>query len=413
MASSDKTGSFSTTKWLAVVGIGADGVAGLGDHAKTIIAEAELVFGGQRHLDMVAPLMTGSAAPWPAPFDSEMKAVIRERGRKVCVLASGDPFNHGVGTTLTRYVDPAEMIVIPAPSSFSLAAARLGWALNEVETISLHGRAIERIRPLLHHGRRILALTSDGAAPADIAKLLADSGFSSSAFTVLERLGAQDERILSHRAGAIGDQRFADLNIVAIEVVAGPGAQVLPLGFGLPDDLFAHDGQITKREIRAATLSALAPQRGQLLWDIGAGSGSVSIEWMLAHPSMRSIAIEHHPERARRISENAKRLGVPDLKIVECPAPAALDGLEQPEAIFIGGGGSRDGILDHAAKALRAGGRLVANAVTLEMEAALLAFHGRFGGDLLRISISRAEPVGQMSGWRPAMPVTQLIWVKP
>jgi precorrin-6Y C5,15-methyltransferase (decarboxylating) len=256
-------------------------------------------------------------------------------------------------------------------------------------------------------------LTSDENGPSAIAALLSESGFGLSMLTVLEALGGERERIRSARANRFGLEDVSALNVVAMEVVAGPGARVLPLARGLADDLFEHDGQITKREIRALTLSALAPRRGELLWDIGAGAGSVAIEWMLADSSMRAIAIEAHAERAARIRRNALSLGVPGLTVVEGAAPAALSGLARPDAIFIGGGGSDEGVLDAATDVLPSGGRLVANAVTLEMEAMLLGHHASLGGELTRIAVSRAASVGSMQGWRPAMPVTQWSWVKP
>ena len=413
MASSDRRGSFSTTKWLAVIGIGEDGLAGLGAQAQELLAEADLVFGGERHLALAGQAIRGEALPWPVPFDSAMQGVLEACGKKVCVLASGDPFHFGVGTVLARHVDPAQMIVIPAPGAFSLAAARLGWALNEVETISLHGRPLERIFPLLHHGSHILVLTSDGNGPARLARLLTGRGFGASRLHVLEALGGTAERVTTHVAAEFGAGRVNDLNIVAIEVKATPQARILPLGFGLDDDLFAHDGQITKRPIRAATLSALSPRRGELLWDVGAGSGSISIEWLLAHPSMRAVAIEKNESRAKRIGENAAGFGVDQLHVVRKAAPQAFTGLEQPDAIFIGGGGSGDGVIDNAIEALRPGGRLVANAVTLEMEALLLALYQRLGGQLLRLALAGAEPIGSMNCWRPSMPVTQYSWVKP
>jgi precorrin-6Y C5,15-methyltransferase (decarboxylating) len=403
----------SQPAWLALVGIGEDGAAGLGGNARQAIAEAAFVFGGARHLELAGPLIAGEKRPWPTPFDAAMRAVLALRGETVCVLASGDPFFHGVGVTLARHVPVAEMRVLPAPSSFSLAASRLGWALQETETVSLHGRPTDLVRPLLHPGARILALTSDGGGPAEIAGLLADSGFGPSHLTVLEALGGPGERIRTARADAFDLENVNPLNILAIEVEAGEEARILSFAAGMPDSLFEHDGQITKREIRAATLSALAPRRGERLWDIGAGSGSVSIEWMLAHPSLRAVAVEADAERAARIRRNAAACGVPGLDVVEGAAPAALAGLETPNAIFIGGGGTDPGVLDAAIAALPAGGRLVANAVTLEMEALLLARHVELGGDLVRIAVSRAGPVGTMTGWRPAMPVTQWSWTKP
>ncbi|RUZ72249.1 precorrin-6y C5,15-methyltransferase (decarboxylating) subunit CbiE [Mesorhizobium sp. M7A.F.Ca.US.006.01.1.1] len=403
----------SRAAWLTVVGIGEDGLAGLGDEAKQRIAQAEIIFAGRRHLALVASFAKGEARPWPVPFDVEMGDVLALAGRRVCVLASGDPFFHGVGATLARKVKPQEMHVIPAPSAVSLAAARLGWALQDIETVSLHGRPLDLIRPLLQPCARILALTSDSDAPAAIARLLTELDFGASRLTILEALGGPNESWRSVRADAFDLENINPLNVLAIEIESGPDARVLPLTSGLADHLFDHDGQITKREIRAITLSALAPKRGELLWDIGAGSGSIGIEWMLAHPLMRTIAIEADPIRAARIGRNAAACGVPGLVVVEGSAPRALAKLDTPDAIFIGGGGSDAGVLKVAIKALRPGGRLVANAVTLEMEALLLAQHVKLGGDLTRISISRASPVGAMQAWRPAMPVTQWSWVKP
>ncbi|ESY32479.1 bifunctional cobalt-precorrin-7 (C(5))-methyltransferase/cobalt-precorrin-6B (C(15))-methyltransferase [Mesorhizobium sp. LNJC391B00] len=402
-----------TPKWLTIVGIGEDGLASLGDEAKRQIADAETVFGGKRHLALVASLIKGEQRPWPVPFDAGMADVLALAGRRVCVLASGDPFFHGVGATLARKVKPEEMHVIPAPSAISLAAARLGWALQDIETISLHGRPLDLIRPLLHPRARILALTSDGDAPATIARLLVELDFGGSRLTVLEALGGPNEKLRSARADAFDLRDINPLNVLALELESTQEAPILPLTVGRADHLFEHDGQITKHDIRAMTLAALAPRRGESLWDIGAGSGSIGIEWMLAHPSMRAIAIEANSDRAARIIRNAAHCGVPGLVVVEGSAPKALAGLDTPDAIFIGGGGSDAGVLNAAIKALPSRGRLVANAVTLEMEALLLAEHIKRGGDLTRITISRASPVGSMQAWRPAMPVTQWSWVKP
>ncbi|TPJ41095.1 precorrin-6y C5,15-methyltransferase (decarboxylating) subunit CbiE [Mesorhizobium sp. B2-5-13] len=413
MPAKGPSGAKLNSRWLTIVGIGEDGLAGLGDEAKRRIAEAEFIFGGKRHLALVASFARGKQRPWPVPFDAGMAEVLALAGGNVCVLASGDPFFHGVGATLARKVNPREMYVIPAPSAISLAAARLGWALQDIEIISLHSHPIDLIRPLLQPNARILALTSDGDAPAAIGRLLTELDFGTSRLTVLEALGGPKETLRSVRADAFNLENINPLNVLAIEIDSNPQARVLPLTSGLADHLFEHDGQITKREIRAVTLSALAPRRGELLWDVGAGSGSIGIEWMLAHPSMRAIAIEADPARAARIGHNAVACGVPGLVIVEGSAPRALARLETPDAIFIGGGGSDAGVLTAATKALRAGGRLVANAVTLEMEALLLAQHTKRGGDLTRIGISRASPVGSMQAWRPAMPVTQWSWVKP
>ena len=422
----------ASRRWLSIVGIGEDGVDGLTPVAHRLVSGADIVFGGSRHLALAAPLIRGVTRPWPSPFDGAIDAVLAERGRTVCVLASGDPFVYGVGSALARHVDPQEFLAVPAPSAFSLAAARLGWALPDTATLSLHGRALDLIRPHLHQGRRVLALTSDGGGPAAVARLLAQSGFGKSRVAVMEALGGSRERIRSTTAAHFGIGRIDDLNVVAIEVEAEPGARIIPRAFGLLDTLFEHDGAITKREIRAVTLSSLAPRHGELLWDIGAGSGSVAIEWILASPAQRAIAIEARPDRAARIARNAAALGVPGLDIVAGEEPAALDNLPPPDAIFIGGGANRPGLLDAAIPALPSGGRLVANAVTLATEAALIAHHARLGGEMIRIAISRAEQLGERTTedgrkstdtpdirhssavvCRPAIPVTQWVWVKP
>jgi precorrin-6Y C5,15-methyltransferase (decarboxylating) len=413
MSSSEQRPAATSAKWLSIVGIGEDGVAGLGERARGLVDEAEFVFGGKRHLALAESLINGEARAWPSPFSDGIETIHGLRGRRVCVLASGDPFLHGVGATLARFVPADEMDVVPAPSAFSLASARLRWPLAEIDTVSLHGRPVAQLRPWLHPGRRILTLTSDASGPSDIAALLSNIGFGKSKLTVLEALGGPDERVLETTASGFEVSDVHPLNLVAVEVEADAAAPVLGLAAGLPDEMFEHDGQITKREIRAATLSALAPRRGELLWDIGAGSGSVAIEWMLLHPSMSAIAIEAHGERAARIGRNAESLGVTNLQVIEGTAPDALSGLPAPDAIFVGGGGSRPGVMDAALAALKPGGRLVANAVTLEMEAVLLDLHASQAGALMRLSVQRAERVGSMTGWRPAMPVTQWAWTKP
>jgi precorrin-6Y C5,15-methyltransferase (decarboxylating) len=400
-------------RWLSIVGIGEDGIEGLTAVARGLVSGAEIVFGGKRHLGLAAPLIRGAVQPWPSPFERAVAGVLAQRGRQVCVLASGDPYLHGVGAVLSRHVDAREIVVVPAPSAFSLAAARLGWSLADCALVSLHGRELDRVRPHLHPGARVLALTSDGEGPAALAGLLAAAGFGASRFIVLEALGGPRERIRATTAGEFDLTPIDPLNTVAIEVAASAGARIIARAPGLPDTMFEHDGQITKREVRAVTLSSLAPRRGELLWDIGAGAGSVAIEWMLADPSLRAIAIEAHRERAARISRNAGSFGVPGIEVVQGTAPQALAGLPSPDAIFVGGGASDQGVLDAALTALRDGGRLVVNAATLQTEALLLARHSVLGGELIRIAITRAEPVGGMTGWRPAMPVTQWRWVKP
>ena len=401
----------AASRWLSIVGIGEDGVEGLAPIARSLIQAAEIVFGGRRHLALAAPLIRGASRPWPSPFEGAIQDVLAHRGRDVCVLASGDPFVYGVGSVLLRHIDPREMVAVPAPSTFSLASARLGWALPETIQLSLHGRLLDFVRPHLQPGARVLALTSDGEGPAALARLLADAGFGRSRLTVLEALGGPRERIRAATAAAFDLGDVDPLNAVALEVEASPGARVLARAAGLPDALFEHDGQITKREIRAITLAALSPRRGELLWDVGAGAGSVAIEWMLADPSMRAVAIEARSDRAARIRRNAAAFGVPGLEVVEGAAPAALEGLARPDAVFIGGGATI--VLDAAVRALRAGGRVVVNAVTAETEALLLQRQATLGGELTRIAITRLEPVGHRQGWRPALPVTQWVWIKP
>jgi precorrin-6B C5,15-methyltransferase / cobalt-precorrin-6B C5,C15-methyltransferase len=412
-ADPDLAKNAASTRWLSIVGIGEDGIIGLTPAAQALIEGAEVVFGGQRHLALAAPLIHGRARPWPTPFGRAVADVLGERPKQVCVLASGDPFHYGIGAQLARQVPPAEMVTLPAPSAFSLAAARLGWPLAETTLVALNGRSLDLIRPHLHPGARILALSAGAETPRAVAQLLRASGFGDSRLTVLEALGGARERIRTTHAGAFDLTAIDPLNTMAVEVVAGAQARIIPRAPGLADSLFEHDRQITKREVRALTLSALAPRRGERLWDIGAGAGSVAIEWMLADSSLRAIAVEADAGRAARIARNAAALGVPGLEVVHATAPAALAGLARPDAIFIGGGASEAGVLERCIEALPAGGRLVVNAVTLATEALLAARHAALGGELTRIAIARAEPLGGKTGWRPAMPITQWSWTKP
>ncbi|WP_158815610.1 precorrin-6y C5,15-methyltransferase (decarboxylating) subunit CbiE [Methylocapsa sp. S129] len=400
------------SRWLSIIGVGEDGLDGLSPAARRLIAQASLVVGGARHLKL-AGLAGDKTLTWPSPIDDAMPVVLARRGEPVCVLASGDPFFFGVGSLLMRHISPEEMICLPAPSAFSLAAARLGWSLQDCVTLSLHGRALEAVIPHLQPRARLLALSWDGSTPGKLAQLLVARGMGRSKLIVCEAMGGAKERLRSALAKDFALDDIAGLNTIAFEVVAEAGARVLPRASGLPDSLFEHDGQITKREIRAMTLAALAPRRGELLWDVGAGSGSVAIEWMLCDPANRAIAIERHPERAARIARNAAALGVPGLQIVEGHAPQALANLPRPDAIFVGGGASAEGLLDHLFNALAPGGRLVANAVTLEGHAELIRQFERRGGDLVQANIARADSLGRFHGWRPAMPVVQWRWEKP
>lgn len=398
-------------RWLSIVGIGEDGLDGVSSTGKQLIASAEIVIGGARQLALAGDLVK-TAMVWPSPLLNAVPQILAQRGRPVCILATGDPFSYGIGATLSGHIPADEMICLPAPSAFSLAASRLGWPLQTTACLSVHGRPLELLIPHLQPGARVIALSWDARTPAAAADLLVARGFGPSRVTVLERMGGEGERVRTAEASSAAFGSVDALNTIALEVVAGPRARIVPLSQGLADDLFEHNGQITKREIRAVTLSALAPRRGELLWDVGAGSGSIGIEWMLAHPENRAIAIEPKPERVGLCARNAAALGVPDLRVVAGRAPEALSELPQPHAIFIGGGGD-DAVLDAAIAALPSGGRLVANAVTLETEARIAARYGQLGGSLARIEVSKAEAVGGFTSWRAAKPITQWLWVKP
>jgi precorrin-6Y C5,15-methyltransferase (decarboxylating) len=401
----------SRAPWLTIVGIGEDGVEGLGAVARAAIARAELLVGGTRHLALAAPLATADETlAWPSPLTEAIPVILARRGRRVVVLASGDPFCFGVGSLLVRAVSMAEILCLPAPSAFSLACARLGWALQDVATISFCGRPLEAIRPLLQPGARVLALSADNVTPAALAALITRWGFGETTIRVLEAIGGPDEDSFIFRAQKGVHDRISPLNLMALEVVGG---SPLPLVPGLDEAWFETDGQITKREVRALTLAALAPRRGELLWDVGAGSGSVGIEWMLRHPANRAIAIEARPDRAARAARNAQALGVPALDVRLGMAPEALNGLPPPDAVFIGGGAGNVLVTEHCWQNLPCGGRLVVNAVTLETERAVLACHARWGGRLTRIGIERLEPIGPMQGFSPARTVLQYQALKP
>jgi precorrin-6Y C5,15-methyltransferase (decarboxylating) len=402
-----------TTPWLTIVGIGEDGIDGLGTAAREAIAAASLVAGGTRHLALADELIHGERMPWPSPISDAYPALRARRGTAVAVLTSGDPFCWGIGAQLAALVDQDEMRCLPAPSAFALARARLGWSAADVAEISFCGRPIETVARLLQPGGRIVALSADETTPGLLAALLRARGFGPSAMHVMEALGGPRERVRAVPAECFCLNDVHRLNLVAIEVFAGPEARIIPLASGLPDALFEHDGQFTRREMRAVTLSSLAPRRGETLWDIGAGAGSIGIEWMLRHPANRTIAIEAHPDRAFRIARNAAALGVPALRVVEGAVPDALANLPPPHAVFLGGGAHRPGVIDAAWAALPPDGRIVANAVTLETEAALLEARTRLGGTLLRLSLERLDTVGTMHAYRPAMTVTQWSAVKP
>lgn len=403
----------TSSRWLSIVGIGQDGAGCLSPLAKSLVSSAELVVGGARHLELAAQLIKGERLLWPSPLHNAFPEILARRGRPVVVLASGDPFNFGVGKQIASLVSADELVSVPQPSSFSLASNRLSWALQDAATITLHGRALESLIRYLQPGARILALSWDGATPAKAAKLLSERGFGYSSLAVLEDLGGPKERITHHRADGFELTGVSPLNVIAIEVAAGPKSRVIGLSPGLDDDFFESDGQLTKREVRAVTLAALAPRQGELLWDIGLGAGSVAIEWLLRHPSLKAIGVEEREDRAARAMRNALALGAPDLQVMIGHAPQALTGLSPPNAVFIGGGFTDEGVFEAAWTALRPGGRIVANAVTLESETRLKEAFERHGGELVRIEIDKAVKIGGFHGWRRAMPVTQWRAVKP
>ena len=378
--------------------------------AQRLVSDAELVVGGQRHLGLADGLIRGRRLAWPSPLQGALPEIERHRGRPVVVLASGDPFHYGVGDLLLRAVPAAETLCLPQPSSFSLAAARLGWPLQDVALVSPHGRALEAVVRHLQPGGRILALSWDGATPAKLARLLVARGMGRSRLIVLEHLAGANERVRETMAAAFALDAVDALNIVAVEIVADAGARIVPLASGLDDTLFEHDGQLTKREIRAVTLSALAPRQGELLWDVGLGAGSIAIEWLLRHQSLRAIGFEARPERAARAARNAATLGTPDLRIVEGRAPDSFKGQPAPDAIFVGGGLSNAGMFDAVWSVLKPGGRIAANAVTAQSHALLADAFKKHGGELTRLEVSRAERDGS---WKQAYPIVQWRAVKP
>jgi precorrin-6B C5,15-methyltransferase / cobalt-precorrin-6B C5,C15-methyltransferase len=398
--------------WLAVVGIGEDGLAGLSAPARTLVDTAELLVGGARHLDMI-PATGVERILWDRPLSDTVDTIAALRGgRRVAVLASGEPLWYGVGAVLARRFSPDEMTIVPHVGAFSLAAARLGWSLAECAAISLHARQLDTLRLHLAPGRHVLALSEDGGTPAAVAGLLTRLGWGPSRLTVFSHLGGPREVISTNDAQDWGECKVADLNTIAIECRAGPGARPLPRSAGLPDDAFEHDGQLTKREVRATTLAALAPLPGETLWDVGAGCGSIAIEWLRAGAEA-AVAVEREPGRAAMIARNAASLGVPGLRIVVGMAPEALvAGLPPPDAIFVGGGIGKPELLPTLWATLPPGGRLVANVVSIEGEARLFDWHSRYGGALTRIAVSRAEPAGAHHLWRPLAGVTQLAVIK-
>lgn len=401
-------------KWLSVVGIGEDGLSGLGNIARSLVDQASILVGGRRHLAMLSNNDNREKVVWDSPIQHTVEEIISRRPKSVCVLASGDPMCFGIGVTLTRFIDISEMTIIPAPSAFSLACARLGWSLTDVETFSLCGRPVELANSYFYPGAKLLILSADKHTPGIIADILTKSGFCESKITILERMGGVDERIVTGIASQSGANftDIADLNTIAVECIADVGVTGLSRLAGLPDNAYHHDGQLTKREVRAVTLATLAPKPGELLWDVGAGCGSISIEWMRSHQKCRAIAIEQSTSRLQYISDNAATLGTPYIDIIQGKAPDALQNLSTPNVIFIGGGVTSEGVLETCWQALPKNGRLVANVVTIEGEQKLFEWYQKVGGELSRIAIQRAEPIGKFMGWKAMAPVTQWSVIK-
>jgi precorrin-6Y C5,15-methyltransferase (decarboxylating) len=404
------------TAWLNIVGIGEDGLAGLSSAARTLVETAETLVGGERHLALV-PAGAAERLLWRTPLFDSVADIAARRGTRVTVLASGDPLWYGVGATLLRHFSPEDMTIVPQPSVFSLAAARLCWPIAQCTALSLHGRPLDSLRLHLAPDARLLLLSQDGTTPRRVAALLAAVGWGPSPITVLSHLGGLRETVAHGTAQDWGERTSPDLNTIAVECIAGPDARKLSRLAGLPDEAFENDGQLTKREVRAMTLACLAPLPGETLWDLGAGSGAVAIEWLRATRDGSAVAVEREPRRAAMIARNAAALGVPGLEIVVGAAPAAIGQipppLASPDAVFVGGGVGDGELLPALWAALRPGGRLVANVVSLEGERALLAWQAARGGELTRITVSRAEPLGGHHAWRPLLGVTQLAATKP
>ncbi|MEU1211174.1 precorrin-6y C5,15-methyltransferase (decarboxylating) subunit CbiE [Streptomyces sp. NPDC005790] len=399
---------------MSVVGIGADGWAGLPETARAVLLDAEVVIGGERQLGLLPPECAGRRVPWPSPLRPAVRGLLAAHaGSRTAVLASGDPMFYGIGRALTEELGAGALRVLPHPSSVAYACARLGWPVEDTETVTLVGRPTARLAGALHDGRRLLVLSADATTPAAVAGLLRSHGYGPSRMRVLEQLGGTAEDCLDGIADTWEHPPGDPLNVIAVDCRSTPETLRLGAVPGLPDEAYEHDGQLTKRHVRAATLGVLAPAPGELLWDIGGGSGSIAAEWMRTHRSCHAVTVERDPVRALRIARNADRLGVPGLRVVTGRAPDALSGLPVPDAVFIGGGLTAPGLLDVCWDALPPGGRLVANTVTLESEALLAQWYRRLGGDLVRLAVAHAVPVGGFTGWRQAMPVTQWSVQKP
>lgn len=398
----------STAPWLHIIGIGEDGLDGLTPATRAVIEAADVIVGGKRHHEMLDTKAERLA--WPSPFDALIGELEKRRGKVVVVLASGDPLWFSVGAKIGRHLNPEEITYHPQIGAFQLAAARMGWSMADLETLTVHGRPVEQMIAFIQPDARLLILTTGAETPEQIATFLTERGFGKSRLTVLAHMGGEKEERFDGVADS-WDHEVPAFNTLAVECVAAPDAALLPRVPGLADKLFQSDGTMTKQEVRAITLAKLMPMRGALLWDIGTGCGSVAVEWMRGARYARAIGIEPKPERRALAAANALALGVPRLELVDGTVPAALEGLDAPDAVFIGGGLSEE-TFDAAWAALRPLGRLVANAVTIESEMCLAALHAKHGGQLVKLSVERAEALGPLSGWKPLRPVTQWSLIK-
>ncbi len=395
--------------WLHIVGIGEDGLDGLTPATRAVVEAAEVIVGGTRH-HVLSANKSAEMLAWPSPFAALIDQIKDLRGKRVVVLATGDPLWFSVGARIGRNIPANEITYHPQVSAFQLAAARMGWSMADLETLTVHGRPVEQMIAFIQPDARLLILTTGAETPAQIAEFLDQRGYGRSKMTVLAAMGGVDEQRFDSFAKDWSHEVPA-FNTLAVECVAAPDAALIPRVPGLGDEVFIHDGTMTKREVRAATLAKLMPMRGALLWDVGTGCGSVAVEWMRAARYASAIGIEPRADRRTMAADNAQALGVPALQLVDGHVPAALNGLAPPDAIFIGGGLSRE-TFQACWSALRPLGRLVANAVTLESSGLLVELYKEFGGDLVQIAVNRAEPLGGLTSWKPLRPVTQWSLIK-
>lgn len=400
------------SKWLTVVGMGEDGWEGLSNRARLAIKSTDVIVGANRLISLL-PKTKAEIHKWPQPFSAVVEQIKPLAGRNTVILATGDPMNYGVVRKLMEFIPFDDMTIIPQVSAFSLAAARMGWSLPDCDCFTIHGRPAANVETFIQPNARLLVLTEDGTSVTEVCRRLIARGFEESKITVLENMGSADERMTSFVANANPNLDWSPLNVLSVHCIAGAQAKIFSRVAGLSDDAFVHDGQLTKREVRAATLAALAPAPDQMLWDIGAGCGSVSIEWMRVARGCEAIAIEHNEDRLKMIATNADQLGTPRLKVIAGKAPDALVGLRAPDAVFIGGGVGNEGVFDVAWQNLKSGGRMVCNVVTIEGEMHLYDLQEKHGGELVRMDVSTLTHVGPYRALKPRMSVVQWRVMKP